>query len=134
VALSPQGTVAEQGTFEQLRAGDGYVAGLAARHMEKRDATETKSGAVKPAGNDVVREIAPSELDRPVRDWAVYNYYFTSLGGRRMAVWAVAMVLYSMLLRFPGKMSVTPTKGQADVKRSLDQILDERYCCPWQLC
>lgn len=105
VAVSPQGTISEQGTFDQLRESDGYVSGLAARHIvEKIDSEDEKPGSAKPStGNDSARENAEADLDRPVRDWAVYHYYFTSLGRGRVAVWLGVMALYSVLLLFPGK-------------------------------
>jgi ATP-binding cassette subfamily C (CFTR/MRP) protein 1 len=105
VALSAHGTVSEQGTFGQLLANNGYVASLAARHREEADNVtddEISPAKAKPA-DDTTRLNAVADLQRPIGNWAVYNYYFKSIGMRNVVAWSALMVCYSMLTRFPGK-------------------------------
>lgn len=105
IALSAEGTVSEQGELQQLIKSNGYVAGLAARHVtEGDDGAKEEEAAVKPAADDdTARRNAAADLHRPVGNWAVYNYYFTSVGRRYVLGWMGLMVLHSMLMRFPGK-------------------------------
>jgi len=100
----------EQGKFEHLIANNGYAAGLAAGYVEEGedDAKEESTPAKTKADDGAARRNAAADLDRPVGDWAVYDYYITSLGHRKVLAWMGIMVFYSMLLRFPGKVSLTP--------------------------
>ena len=85
---------------------DGYVAGLATRHIaEDEDAPkeETILAKAKIDDNDTARQNAEADLYRPVGSWAIYKYYFTSAGWRNVAGWMGLMVCYSILLQFPGK-------------------------------
>ena len=115
ISLSVQGTASEQGTFELLLASNGYVAGLAARHTTEADDLPKEEPPTKVAGNDnTARTNAAADLQRPVGNWEVYNYYFTSVGRVRIVAWLVLMSCYSALLRFPGK--VIPTGYRASAK------------------
>ena len=113
IALSAQGTVSEQGTFEQLLVNNGYVAGLAARHIaEAEDTPKEKPAPMKGMGDDeTARRNAAADLDRPVGNWAVYNYYFRSAGWRNVVAWASIMIFYSVLLKFPGKVVPNPNRS-----------------------
>ena len=105
IALSPKGTVSEQGKLGQLLASAGYVAGLAARHTtESEDMPEARVPPAKATGaGDVARENAAADLNRPAGNWALYSYYFTSAGRRNIAAWTFGMIIYSALVYFPGK-------------------------------
>ena len=86
--LSAQGTVSEQGKFEQLLKSNGYVAGLAARHIEEAEDApkeEPAPGKVN-LDNDTARRNAEADLERPIGNWAVYNYYFASAGWRKFVI------------------------------------------------
>ncbi|KAM3075096.1 hypothetical protein ACMFMF_005777 [Clarireedia jacksonii] len=101
IALSAEGTVSEQGSFRDLLANNGYVAGLTARHVSETDALkETLPGNSK-VDDDTPRQNAAADVHRPVGDWSTYKYYFSSLGRRNIVVWACLMLVYSMLLQFP---------------------------------
>jgi ATP-binding cassette, subfamily C (CFTR/MRP), member 1 len=104
IALGSNGTVAEQGKFEQLTKSGGYVAGLAARHMKgKDDQPKSKAAPVKAEPEkDTARDNAEADLNRPMGSWAIYRYYFESVGWRNLSVWIVLMICYSLLTRFPG--------------------------------
>lgn len=130
IALSPHGTVSEQGTFGQLVANNGYVAGLAARHTAEAVGApkDEPAPARATADDDTIRQNAAADLHRPIGNWAVYNYYFTSAGQRTVVAWMGLMVCYSVLLRFPGKLSQSQFELVLKI-RSLDQVLDKRRCC-----
>ncbi|PMD49040.1 ABC transporter-like protein [Hyaloscypha variabilis F] len=103
VALGPQGIIVEQGKLGQLLAIEGYVAGLAARQtVEGEDMPQEDLPHTKQSGNsDTARENAAADLNRPIGNWAIYNYYFTSVGLLNVAVWSFVMICYSLLLSFP---------------------------------
>jgi len=106
VALGPQGIIVEQGKLGQLLAIEGYVAGLAARQtVEGEDMPQEDLPHTKQSGNsDTARENAAADLNRPIGNWAIYNYYFTSVGLLNVAVWSFVMICYSLLLSFPSKL------------------------------
>lgn len=132
IALSAHGTISEQGKFGDLVVNNGYVAGLAARHVaEARDEPEEAPAPVKAAVDaDMARRNAAADLHRPVGNWAVYNYYFTSIGRGIVATWMGSMICYSVLMRFPGKVTPSQFEQMLKMQRSLDQGLDERHCHP----
>ena len=108
IAISAHGTLAEQGTFGHLMANNGYITGLAAHNRNENEAEDKpKAEATRllkaVAGDDVARQNAAADLERPVGNWAVYKYYFESAGWRNVLVGAILIILYSVLLRFPGK-------------------------------
>lgn len=105
IALTNQGTISEQGKFEDLMAARGYVASLAARHVSEDGDTPQEEAAVVKAkiGDDTARQNAADDLQRPIGNWATYKYYFTSAGWRNVGIWTGLMVCYSMLLKFPGR-------------------------------
>ena len=83
---------------------NGYVAGLAARHVaEAENVPKYKPVAKGTVDDDMARRNAATDLHRPVGNWAVYNYYFTSAGRRIVVAWMSLMICYSVLTRFPGK-------------------------------
>ena len=110
IALSPHGTVSEQGKFAQLVVNNGYVTGLAARHTGEADGApkEEPASAKATMDDDITRRNAAADIHRPVGNWAIYNYYFTSAGQRNVMAWMALMIFYSVLLRFPGKIIPIP--------------------------
>jgi ATP-binding cassette subfamily C (CFTR/MRP) protein 1 len=132
IALSPRGTISEQGRFEQLLKNNGYVAGLRLRPAaEDKEGKLLETAAFKTPVDDTARENAVADLYRPVGNWAVYNYYFTSSGWRNVIIWLSTMVLYSLLQKFPGKRVPNPDLYCTNVPRPLDQVLDKRNSSSW---
>lgn len=85
IALGGDGRVIEQGDFEQLRNAGGYVQSLAAGIKSEDIATSTST----PKKPDNTAQTAPpkpdndeevEELNRQTGDFAVYEYYFASIG------------------------------------------------------
>lgn len=105
IAMNKDGTISEQGTLDQLMTNKGYVAELAARH-----ATEDAKGLQDEAiltkvavANTEALSTAENDLDRPVGDWAVYKFYFTTLGYKYVTLFLVLMILFAFCAQFPGE-------------------------------
>lgn len=111
IALSAEGTISEQGSFSDLIKADGYVNGLTARHITKRDEQPEGAPPKTTSPVDTARQNAAADLDRPVASWNVYHYYFQSLGWTNAVTWAGLMITYSVLLRFPGKCTRSEIKN-----------------------
>lgn len=105
ISLDAQGSVSEQGKFEQLVMENGYVAGLDARHTREADNSPKEDAAPMKAaaGDDTARQNAVADINRPVGDWKVYKFYFASAGWHNVLLLAGLVVIYAMLERFPGK-------------------------------
>jgi hypothetical protein len=104
IALSPQGTIIEQGNFGQLKKNEGYVAGFTTRHTTEKHLPEEKAALAKePDVADVDRQNAAADLSRQVGNWSVYSYYIKSIGRGDVAAWTIVMIIYSVLLEFPSK-------------------------------
>jgi ABC-type multidrug transport system ATPase subunit len=129
VALGARGTVLEQGSFRNLVQRNGYVAGLAARHTEEREGAPKEE--LPPAKiNGGPGEDVAAELNHSVGSWAIYNYYFTGVVRRTVVAWSILMIAYSILLRFPGKLTQLSFRYTLSTRRYLDQVLYERHCSP----
>ncbi|KAK8045365.1 ABC multidrug transporter [Apiospora rasikravindrae] len=89
VALSIEGTVAEQGTFPELMANDGYIKGLGIRATGSETSSEKLDLAADPQGppaelmrqTTAVSSIVPdTSKARQTGDRTVYTHYFRSIG------------------------------------------------------
>jgi hypothetical protein len=89
----------------ELVVNNGYVAGLAARHTaEAEDAPKVEPAPAKAkADDDTARQNAADDLNRPIGNWAVYNYYFTSIGRRNLVALMGLVICHVMCLQFPSK-------------------------------
>lgn len=104
MALAADGTVAEQGTFQTLMKGSGYVSKFANRQIaEIENSAKPESAKEKPAEKNTELENAAADLQRPVGNWEVYHYYLASVGLPTGLFWLCLMVSYSVLMKFPGK-------------------------------
>ena len=99
IALSGDGHVMEQGSFEQLRNAGGYVQSLAAKIKSEDIASSTEkkhyvAANATPFKPDNGEEI--EELNRQTGDFAVYKYYFASIGWFSSFVFFAYVVLYGV--------------------------------------
>ncbi|KUJ09415.1 ABC transporter-like protein [Mollisia scopiformis] len=101
IALNANGTISEQGKLQELLGKNGYVAGLAARHVSEDTPNEEPAPAKPAAGDDVARQNAAADIHRGAGNWAVYDYYFRSAGRRNVLIWMVLMIFYSAFALFP---------------------------------
>jgi ATP-binding cassette subfamily C (CFTR/MRP) protein 1 len=117
IALSAIGTISEQGTFEHLLASGGYVSLLGTRHIvEDEHVVKENMGSSKTEDvDDTARRNAAADLLRPVGNWAIYRYYIESIGWRSVINWIVLMIIYSVLLKSPGKVLPFILQGTANI-------------------
>ncbi|KAK8115981.1 ABC multidrug transporter [Apiospora sp. TS-2023a] len=88
VALSIEGTVAEQGTFTELMAQNGYVTGLGVKSAGSETSSEKLAPTVDPQGpqGELLRQITVTSVvpdtskARQTGDRTVYAHYFRSIG------------------------------------------------------
>jgi ABC-type multidrug transport system fused ATPase/permease subunit len=113
IALTANGSIAEQGTFERLKSNEGYVAMLEAQYSaENTDESQTNSKksslvvdmmAVEEekehvdhhpdrAADDEL-QIAQKDLARQSGDLALYGYYLGSVDWWSSALWATCYIL-----------------------------------------
>ena len=93
IVLGTDGTVVQDGTFEDLNATPGYVEGLFIRK------THPKAESSQPTGVEVESSINPKQdllmtdtaIDkgRQIRDMTVYNFYLQTIGLRNALIWLV---------------------------------------------
>ena len=108
VALASDGSVSEQGTFEQLRHNGGYVSSLLARHRsENREAVDEAPDRHHISSNDY-QTIAAVEPVRPLGDLQVYRYYFTAVGWGKSFAFLALMISFAFFSFFPGKPKQPP--------------------------
>ena len=97
IALDNTGRIAEQGTFGQLKEAGGYVQRLATKHKgEEANPDEETLVAQTDPHDDAVAQSAVVELNRPVGDLAVYNYYFSSVGWLRTLLFLILVVMFGV--------------------------------------
>jgi ATP-binding cassette subfamily C (CFTR/MRP) protein 1 len=97
IALSGDGQIMEQGSFQQLRNAGGYVQSLAARIKSEESSTAKEknlhtSTKPEPAKSDDEEEI--EELNRQTGDLALYKYYFSSIGWLATILFFVFVILF----------------------------------------
>ena len=85
---------------------------------EAEDAPKEEPAPTKAlVDDDTARRNAAADLHRPVGNWAVYDYYFTSAGRYNVVAWMGLMVFYSVLTRFPGEVIPIEFSAYAKVKK-----------------
>ncbi|QGA17136.1 hypothetical protein EYB26_004806 [Talaromyces marneffei] len=112
IAMTADGSIAEQGTFEQLKASEGYVAMLEADYKaetSKEDDIEKKKPANAVYATLIEEEdekldqeentelhIAQEDLTRQSGDLSLYWYYLSSVHWASSALWATLYILYGV--------------------------------------
>ncbi|KAJ5806253.1 uncharacterized protein N7503_003855 [Penicillium pulvis] len=105
VALDSDGSVAEQGTLEELKANGGYVALLKAQYKDQandgnnpqqKDATAVLAGPDQGSHIDTTAE----ELARGNGDFSLYFYYFGSVHWASSLLWMTLLALEGLLPKF----------------------------------
>jgi hypothetical protein len=102
IAMSGNGRIMEQGSFEQLRNAGGYVQSLATKIKSEDTATSTEKSpdiSAQPAPFQTDNEEEIEELNRQTGDFAVYKYYFASIGWFPTAVFFAFVVLYGVAFK-----------------------------------
>lgn len=104
IALNPEGTIAEEGTFTELMGRSGYVSSLAARHKaDNREVDDNTDPKQDNKDSTASPDSSPEESLRQTGDVEVYKYYFASIGWTSTAIYTVLIVLFAFFSLFPGK-------------------------------
>jgi len=115
VAMTADGSISEQGTFEQLKASEGYVAMLEAEYKaekSKRDDIEQEKPAnsvhavlIEEEEEQLIQEentelhIAQEDLTRQTGDLSLYWYYLRSVHWASSALWAACFIIYGIAIK-----------------------------------
>ncbi|KAF2108606.1 P-loop containing nucleoside triphosphate hydrolase protein [Lophiotrema nucula] len=107
IALSSEGRLVEQGTFEQLNAVDGYVRKFCLEHVnehtvanaEDQVASFPTSAATEP--NVLPTLAVTDDKRRQLGDWSVYQYYFGTVGRWGTAIFISLALGWAFLATFP---------------------------------
>lgn len=109
VALSKEGKIAEQGTFEKLNTSGGYVSGFdlplpdwdfspqkhtyeaPPRYTERQNSTK------------VTEDDIQAEANRRTGDTAIYLYYIGSVGWVPTIIFIVSIIIFIFGISFPSK-------------------------------
>ncbi|KAH7323550.1 P-loop containing nucleoside triphosphate hydrolase protein [Rhexocercosporidium sp. MPI-PUGE-AT-0058] len=101
IVLDEDGTIAEQGSWEDLRKDAGYISRVILK--EKQDSL-TKSGEDTKKNNNIHDSGAPKpDLDvqdttRRTGDISLYGYYFGAIGWLPLVLLSFSMLIYAIFL------------------------------------
>ncbi|KAH7019065.1 P-loop containing nucleoside triphosphate hydrolase protein [Ilyonectria destructans] len=105
IALDTDGTVIEQGTFQDLKQNNKYVQSLGVKQGDETPRSETERPkdqqaviAPKPTSNGI--KAALDDKARQLGDWSIYSHYFRSVGLRPVSVLVFSAVMYGALGNF----------------------------------
>lgn len=115
VAMTADGSIAEQGTFEQLKASGGYVAILEAEYKAKKlkeldieqekPANSMHAALIEEEEEQLIQEentelhVAQEDLTRQTGDFSLYWYYLRSVHWASSALWAACFILYGVAIK-----------------------------------
>lgn len=100
--MNEDGTVSEQGTLDQLITNQGYVSQLATRYAVENTThlqDEAKLTKVAASDHDALSTVE-NDLDWPVGEWAVYKFYFNTLGYKYVIVFLLLMIFFAFFAQF----------------------------------
>ncbi|KAH0367288.1 P-loop containing nucleoside triphosphate hydrolase protein, partial [Aureobasidium melanogenum] len=103
IALGKDGTLVEQGSFQQLIAKQGYVATLAVQLREQSD-HEDAPKTTKDSNHEIAEADVEDELlisDRRLGDFAVYKYYASAVGLAILATFLACEFVKTSLISLP---------------------------------
>ncbi|KAF2734747.1 putative multidrug resistance protein [Polyplosphaeria fusca] len=112
IALSAEGTIAEQGTFAELNGKDGYVKRFCVEHANKSTPVDHDEKSAGPPRNPNISELQrdttaddqlqdDNDKSRQLGDWAVYAYYFRTIGRNAGALFLTLSCLWAFFATFP---------------------------------
>ncbi|PQE13970.1 hypothetical protein CJF30_00006789 [Rutstroemia sp. NJR-2017a BBW] len=108
IALDHTSRITEQGTFEYLMQTGGYVQNLATHHRsegnsEEAGEPENKISKTNPfsvnENGDMLDEM--EDLNRQTGDFAVYKYYFASIGWRANLLFFLMVLIFGSASKLP---------------------------------
>ena len=107
VVLERDGTVLEQGTFDQLRLQGGFVSNLIIRPgvLGGQEVSPIEQGKAQGSKVKAVQPPDASDLTRSIGDVAVYKYYFRSIGWKLVTANLTSSFIYMLGSQFPCTLS-----------------------------
>ncbi|KAH7091601.1 P-loop containing nucleoside triphosphate hydrolase protein [Paraphoma chrysanthemicola] len=107
VALSKEGTIAEQGTFEKLNSSGGYVSGFDLALPDWNYIPASNEYEAPPrytelqVATQVTEEEMQAEANRRTGDVAIYRYYVGSVGWIPTIIFIVSISIFIFGISFP---------------------------------
>ena len=108
IALSSEGTIAEQGTFQNLQSSNGYVHRLCTEKQDGAASSTADSGPSKPSATSTPPQAvtvpgASGDISRQTGDWTVYKYYFRTNGKYASVMFISLSAAWAFFFAFPSK-------------------------------
>jgi ATP-binding cassette subfamily C (CFTR/MRP) protein 1 len=113
IALSAEGTIVEQGTFQELSATDGYVSQFCLGHVNETSEVKEdirRTDRPRTASESKLKPEAISSTNDKRRqrgDLEVYKYYFKYIGRRMTAVFFILACGWAFFGTFPSRFTAT---------------------------
>ncbi|KAF2500059.1 hypothetical protein BU16DRAFT_578086 [Lophium mytilinum] len=106
IALDSEGSIAEQGTFEELYLHDGYVRSLCSTlsdHSIYRQEKDEKKDTLRGFGasQKTEKELTTVEETTAAGDLTIYKYYIQTFGWTRWVIFCCFCALYGFGTAFP---------------------------------
>lgn len=107
IALDSSGHVLEQGHFEQLKTSGGYVEDLTNNLRASDDSPRKEQPEAKALDTSAFKAVADEhdahaeELNRQSGDFAIYKYYFASIGLTHTMIFFTFVILYGVTSKLP---------------------------------
>jgi ATP-binding cassette subfamily C (CFTR/MRP) protein 1 len=104
ITLGSDGTVTEQGTFEELRQQGGYVSNLT-RHGDRSAQNQGERHVIKGFKQSMLHSNMKEKIEEEnaVGDLTIYGYYIGTFGWLRWVVFCFFCALYGFGTAFPSK-------------------------------
>lgn len=104
ITLGPDGTITEQGTFDELRQQGGYVSNLT-RRGDRNTQKQGERHAIKGFKQSLVHMKVEESIEKEnaAGDLTIYSYYIGTFGWLRWLVFCFFCALYGFGTAFPSK-------------------------------
>lgn len=121
--IDEKGNISEQGHFDTLAATGGYVSSFHLGQPDWSFTPDERSYRV-PSVEDKEKVIQTdddleAEANRATGDFAIYRYYFDSVGWVGIIIFLVCISGFVFCISFPSKFPFQGGGGSADSKRYL---------------
>lgn len=103
IALGDEGLIAEQGSFDELNARQGYVHSFSLQVPVASDTSTPGFNAVHVSSKEELEISAPLNAARQNGDFSVYTYYFRTMGMFSLALFISLEVAFAFFSTFPCK-------------------------------
>lgn len=105
VVLNKEGTIAEQGTYDDLKRTGAYVAGLDVRFKERPEEPPEQSNESQRSTASVSKAEETEDthpLARKTGEWSTYRHYFAASGWKSTVSLGIWALIYIAAIKAPG--------------------------------